>query len=460
MNQNQKLFSKILNESLNEKAEEIAKKIKEKVETMEDVDKYDLEVGTDYGFDDEDEDYTFMRRGKNSSHGPFHFKRNKQGGDVVFGEKKIANMKKRIKEDDNAGLEDIALAMGAEQKEGNAFTKKLKDTPKGGKFKLGGKTYTDNSELDEDLGGMGMGMGHDDFEDVNLSDDENPRVQYLKKKYMRNYPEEIDQEVDFVSGDEEPVNYRIKMGDGDFLDLAESELIDMIEELVTEEKVKDNLKKTGKSKGMTEYDRISKIETSENGKANKASFKKMADYVKAGSKDTFKSNPVMFPKGNGELAKMDKKAYTASEYVDEYVDAFAYPGQTNIVFDEIKPDDKKIEMYLKGNRLTGNAELDEDGNPLGNVVPSKLGEKMYKNYKDNLYGAEQLEASYKRQSQPVEVAGEITQKGGLKSKKSSSAAKAQKVLDNVDESISNEKKSLLNEEMETMKKLIGYGYKQ
>jgi len=493
MNQNQRLFSKILNESLNEKAEEIAKKIKEK------VDKYDLEVGTDYGFDDEDEDYTFMRRGKNSSHGPFHFKRNKQGGETAFGEKQIANMKKRIKEDDNAGLEDLALAMGSkdarsetterlhggqkkldvaepkgkltkadflklqkmeeEVEEGNAFTKKLKDTPKGGKFKLGGKTYTDNSELDEDLGGMGMGMGHDDFEDINLSDDENPRVQYLKKKYMRNYPEEIDQEVDFVSGDEEPVNYRIKMGDGDFLDLGESELIDMIEELVTEEKVKDNLKKTGKSKGMTEYDRISKIETSENGKANKASFKKMADYVKAGSKDTFKSNPVMFPKGNGELAKMDKKAYTASEYVDEYVDAFAYPGQTNIKFD-IKPDDKKIEMYLKGNRLTGNAQVDDEGNPLGNVVPSKLGEKMYKNYEDNLYGAEQSEASYKRQSQPVEVAGEITQKGKLKSKKSSSAAKAQKVIDNVDESILNEKSSLLNEEMENMKKLIGYQYKK
>jgi hypothetical protein len=460
MNQNQKLFSKILNESLNEKAEEIAKKIKEKVETTEDVDKYDLEVGTDYGFDDEDEDYTFMRRGKNSSHGPFHFKRNKRGGDVAFGEKQIANMKKRIKEDDNAGLEDMALAIDAETKEGNAFTKKLKDTPKGGKFKLGNKTYTDNSELDEDLGGMSDDMGPGDEWDINLSDDENPRVQSLKKKYMRNYPEEIDQEVDFVSGDEEPVNYRIKMGDGDFLDLAESELIDMIEELVTEEKVKDNLKKTGKSKGMTEYDRISKIETSENGKANKASFKKMTDYVKAGSKDTFKSNPVMFPKGNGELAKMNKKAYTPSEYVDEYVDAFAYPGQTNIVFDEIKPDDKKIEMYLKGNRLTGNAELDEDGNPLGNVVPSKLGEKMYKNYKDNLYGAEQLEASYKRQSQPVDIAGEVTQKGSLKGKKSSSAAKAQKVLDNVDESISNEKKSLLNEEMETMKKLIGYGYKQ
>ena len=407
-------------------------------------------------------------------------------------------MKKRIKEDDASAIGDIALAMDSkdarsetterlhggqkkldvaepkgkltkadflklqkmeeEVEEGNAFTGALSKAKKEGKksFKVDGKEF----EVTEDLGGMGMGMGHDDFEDINLSDDENPRVQSLKKKYMRNYPEEIDQEVDFVSDDEDPISYRIKMGDGDFLDLGESELIDMIEELVTEEKVKDNLKKTGKPAGLVQYDRVSKKDKETNSKANKESFKKMADYVKAGSKDTFKSNPVTFPKGNGELAKMDKKAYTASEYVDEYIDAFAYPGQTNIVFDEIKPDDKKIEMYLKGNRLTGNAQVDDEGNPLGNVVPSKLGGKMYKNYEDNLYGAEQLEASYKRQSQPVDVAGEVTQKGKLKSKKSSSAAKAQKVLDNVSESISNEKSLLLNEEMENMKKLIGYQYKK
>jgi hypothetical protein len=303
-------------------------------------------------------------------------------------------------------------------------------------------------------------MGHDDFEDINLSDDENPRVKAIKKKYDRHYPkyDEVDQEVDFISGDEEPVNYRIKMGDGDFLDLGESELIDMIEELVTEEKVKDNLKKTGKPAGLVQYDRVSKKDKEQNSKANKESFKKMADYVKAGSKDTFKSNPVTFPKGNGELAKMDKEAYTPSEYVDEYVSAFAFPGQTNLVY-ELKPDDKKIEKYLKGDKLTGNAQVDDEGNALGNVVPSKLGEKMYKNYKDNLYGAEQLEVSYKRQSQPVDIAGKVTQKGGLKDRKSS-AAKAQKVVDNIGESISNEKKSLLNEEMENMKKLISYGYKK
>lgn len=459
-----KLFAKYLNESLNEKAEEITKKIKEKIEATEDVDKYDLEVGSDYGFDDEDEDYTFMRRGKHSSHGPFHFKRNKRGGEVAFGEKKITNMKKRIKEDASSSITDLALAVQSqegEKTEGNAFTKKLKDTPKGGKFKLGGKTYTDTSELDEDLGGMGLGMGHDDFEDINLSDDENPRVKAIKRKYMRE-PEEVDQEVDFISSEEEPVNYRVKMDDGDFLDLKESELIDMIEELVNEQKTQGNLKTTGKPAGLVQYDRVSKKDKAENKEANKASFKKMSDYVKAGSKGKFESNPVMFPSGNGELGKMDKKAYIPSEYVDEYVDAFAYPGQTNLRYDEIKPNDEKIEMYLKGSSKTGNAQVDEEGNALGNVVPTKTGEKFYKNYEENIYGAEQANASYKRQTQPVEEAGEKTVKGGLKKKgsKTSSIQKADNILNNLDESTISESNRLLNEEMENMKKLIGYQYKK
>jgi hypothetical protein len=455
------IIKSLVNESLTERANEITNTINKKIESNEDVDKYDLEVGTDYGFDDDDEDYTFIRRGKHSSHGPFHFKRNKRGGETAFGEKKIANMKKRIKEDPDT---DLALALdaqqGTEQKEGNAFTGALAKAKKEGKksFEVDGKEF----EVTEDLGGMGLGMGHDDFEDINLSDDENPRVQSLKKKYMRNYPEEIDQEVDFVSGNEEPINYRIKMGDGDFLDLAESELIDMIEELVLEEKTKDNLKKTGKSAGMVQYDRVSKREKNENLKANKESFKKMADYVKDGSKGKFESNPVMFPKGNGEIDKMDKKAYIPSEYVDEYVDAFAYPGQTNLRYDEVKPNDEWIEMNLKGHSKTGNAQVDKDGNPLGNVVPTKTGERMYKNFEENLYGAEQAEASYKRQSQPVDIAGETTQKGGLKRKgsKTSSIQKADKILNNLGESTENESSKLLNEEMENMKKLIGYQYKK
>lgn len=456
-----KIINGIISENLSKRADELAEKIFSKIESNEDVDKYDLEVGSDYGFDDDEEDYTFIRRGKHSSHGPFHFKRNKRGGEVAFGEKKISNMKKRIKE--NADT-DLALALDAkesETKEGNAFTGALAKAKKEGKksFKVGDKEF----EVTEDLGGMGLGMGHDDFEDINLSDDENPRVKAIKKKYDRHYPkhDDVDQEVDFIGTmDESSLNYRIKMEDGDFLDLTESELVDMIEELVTEEKVKDNLKKTGKSKGMVQYDRISKVDKKENQESNKASFKKMADYVEKGSKGKFDSKPVMFPQGNGELGKMDKKAYIPSEYVDEYVDAFAYPGQTNLRYDEIKPNDEWIEKNLKGSSKTGNAQVDEEGNALGNVVPTKTGERLYKNFEENLYGAEQAEASYKRQPQPVEVAGETTVKGGLKKKgKSSSIQKADKILSNLGESTENEKSKLLNEEMENMKKLIGYQFK-
>ena len=118
-------------------------------------------------------------------------------------------------------------------------------------------------------------------------------------------------------------------------------------------------------------------------------------------------------------------------------------------------------MNIKGSSKTGNAQVDKYGKALGNVVPTKTGERMYKNYQDNLYGAEQLEASYKRQSQPVEVAGETTVKGGLKRKgKTSSVDKANKILTKLGESTESESTKLLNEEMETMKKLIGYGYKK
>lgn len=104
----------------------------------------------------------------------------------------------------------------------------------------------------------------------------------------------------------------------------------------------------------------------------------MKDYVKAGSVTEFKEDSDQFPQSNYSLGKMKAKTmkYHPSQAVDEYIDAFSYPGQTNIVYDEIKPDDKKIEKYLKGDSTTGNAVKDKDGKALGNVVPSEVGEKI------------------------------------------------------------------------------------
>ena len=232
---------------------------------------------------------------------------------------------------------------------------------------------------------------------------------------------------------------------------TEEELIDLIEKLVSEEKEAPGIAITKKN-----------LKTSKevNDESLKDTNKKMKEYLKDGSKEEYNPNPQHFPKGNGELAKMDKMAYVPSEAVDEYEDAFAYPNQTNLRFDEIKPVDEKIDMYLKGNSKTGNAQKNKEGKDLGNAVSSKVGDKFKKNYDENLYGAEQAEASYKRQSQPVDIAGNTTQKGNLKSirGKKSPIQKAENILNQL-ESVDEKKQKVINEEMEKMKKLIGYNKK-
>jgi hypothetical protein len=229
---------------------------------------------------------------------------------------------------------------------------------------------------------------------------------------------------------------------------TESELINFIERLVEAEKVVDKGFKTA----MTATEK-------ENRNAMKQVAAKMKDYMKNMGTE-YEENPQSFPKGNKIMSREDfgkevsddkKNAYDASDAVDEYIDAFAYPGQTNLVFDEIKPDDTKIEKYLKGHSTTGNAQVYEDGNALGNVVPSEVGEKFYKNYKENLYGAEQMNASYKRQPAPVDIAGSEKSNGNLKSLKAS-----QQIFNKLEESVENKK---VISEMEKMKNLIGYNRK-
>lgn len=232
---------------------------------------------------------------------------------------------------------------------------------------------------------------------------------------------------------------------------TEEELIDLIEKLVNEEKEAPGIAITKKNlKSSKEV----------NDESLKDTNKKMKEYLKDGSKEEYNPNPQHFPKGNGELAKMDKMAYIPSDAVEEYEDAFSYPGMTNLVYDEIKPQDENIDMYLKGNSKTGNAQKDKEGKDLGNAVSSKVGDKFKKNFDENLYGAEQMNASYKRQAQPVDIAGNSTQKGSLKSirGKQNSTDKAAKILNQL-ESVDDKKQNVINEEMEKMKQLIGYNKK-
>jgi|688.fasta_scaffold71097_8 hypothetical protein len=234
---------------------------------------------------------------------------------------------------------------------------------------------------------------------------------------------------------------------------TESEVIEMVERIINEENKKFNAGR--QPKGYTEYERVHKKDKKEEEDYFKLLAKKMKDYLKDSTKGEYKENPTNFPESNYTLDKNAKaKKYTPSEAVDDYLDAFSYPGMTNLVYDEIKPNDEWIENNLKGSSKTGNAQVDKDGKALGNVVPSKTGEKFYNNYKDNLYGQEQQNASYKRQPQPVDQAGEETERGSLKSKRGKKTA--QSVLNKVDEGFNDKESQKLTEEFDRMKLLMGY----
>jgi hypothetical protein len=249
------------------------------------------------------------------------------------------------------------------------------------------------------------------------------------------------------------------------LTLTEDELIDMIEKIVVEQKVKDKAEKNNITKkeatGLKKTEKVLAASGKENEDYAKEVVKKMKDYVKAGSKGEYTESPETFPQSNYTMDKMKEKTmkYHPSQAVDEYIDAFAHPGMTNLVYDEIKPDDKKIDKYLKGDSTTGNAVRDKDGKALGNVVPSDLGDKFKKNYDDNLYGAEQMNVSYKRQPQPVDVGGSEKMDGSLKSIRKGSTAKAQKIVNQLESKQEEKKKVKVNEDMEKIKNLITYNRK-
>jgi hypothetical protein len=256
------------------------------------------------------------------------------------------------------------------------------------------------------------------------------------------------------------------------LKLTEDELIDMIEQIVLEQKVKDIAEKENISKkspvGLKKTEDVLGKNKKENDDYAKEVVEKMKDYMKDmfSGGNVYEENPEDFPQSNYDMEKDHKeKKYHPSDAVEEYIEAFAYPGMTNLVYDEIKPDDEMISNQLKGSSKNGNAVTDKDG-ALGNVSKrsEKVGDRFKKNFDENLYGAEQQKASYKRQPQEtIEVAGESKTKGSLKSKqqgadKASSINKASKILNTL-ESTEDKKLKVISEEMNKMKNLIGYNRK-
>jgi hypothetical protein len=267
-----------------------------------------------------------------------------------------------------------------EMEEGNAFTDKLRHTPKGGKFKLGNKEYTDNSSL------------------------------------------------------EEGVLYKLQSGNDSEL-FTESEIVDMIEQIIMEEK--DNIKKGKTPAGLEAYEKAHKGSGKENKDYMKEFTKKITEYQKDGSKEKFTTDPKHFPKGNGELEKMSKKAYVMSDGGKEFLDDYMSPGLEDFVPEEIEYDENWVSDNIKGSSRTGN-------NPeWANGEETELGKKLVKKQKAKKFHKAK-ETAYRKSKQPVTDGTGENSGTGVNIKL---------------ESVDNKKTEKLNEEFNRMKSLIGYNQK-
>ena len=144
------LVKKLISESLDKKADEIAEKINQKLSgEMEE----EWGSGDDF-YDEEYEENEDLRnlRKKDDEEEESRFKkilsrlRRKKFGDIGESMVPPAQDFDYVKAESECTEGDCG-----EMEEGNAFLKKLKDTKKGEKFKLGGKTFTDTSDYDGEM---------------------------------------------------------------------------------------------------------------------------------------------------------------------------------------------------------------------------------------------------------------------------------------------------------------------
>ena len=190
-----------------------------------------------------------------------------------------------------------------------------------------------------------------------------------------------------------------KKGKKEILKVTESELISLIEKMVNEE-----FKTIGnKPRGLSEYEKAHKKSGSENKEYFKSVKKKMDDYLKDGSKGKYEENPKHFPKGNGELAKMGKKAFSMTDDLEDF--NYELAGLNIPTPDAIDFNEEFMDDLYTGSHKTGNG-------PGGNAIESEANERFNKLRKKNTL-KKLKDQSYKRVSQPVynEKSGDAKGKG-------------------------------------------------
>jgi hypothetical protein len=331
-----------------------------------------------------------------------------------------------------------------EMEEGNAFTAKLKETPKGGKFKLGGKEYIDKSNIDESekfiqkatkkMENKGTeGKFRSWCKRNGLTSEEGEVTKKCIDKAMKSDNSDVVKMANFAKNIK---GYSGSEHKKKSVKLKESELIDLIEKIVIQEQ-KSNIKQ-GSPRGFETYKKVHQKDGKENSEALKATAKKMKDYLKDGSKGDYETNPDIFPKGNGELSKMSKKAYIHSGAVQDYVDNFTAAALENLDYDGISPNEDWVTDNIEGSSRTGN-------NPeWANTGKSDVNKKRNKIRKDNML-AKLKRKAYNKAPQPA-----VLDKTG--------EDEGDKVISKL-ESIDPKKSKMISEEFERMKSLIGYNQK-
>ncbi len=216
-----------------------------------------------------------------------------------------------------------------EMEEGNLFGKAVRDAKKRGddEFTVGGKKYPVKESNYYSF----------DFKNKSYLLNENEFAKFVNRLVEN-------------KNSKTKILYRVKTDLGTHL-FTEEKMMDIIEDIVLKEE--KNFSKGKIPKGYSEYEKSVKKSKKENDDYITSVSKKMKDYLKDGSKGTYEMNPKMFPQGNGELAKMDKKAFKMTDELEDF--NYEIAGQNFPVPDAIDYNEEWMEKLFKGDSMTGNA---------------------------------------------------------------------------------------------------------
>ena len=407
------VVNKVLRESLEEKADEIIDKIKSNVTEEDDMD----------GFEEFEFNEDYMTEGETCE---------QCGGMVNEGEtcEQCGYMKENVYESDFDPMEKLERVCNEES---DQFDEEAcKSHKKYAKSEMTEKLHGKQKRLDRNKNNR---IDSEDFKLLRKS-------KKSETKEGKKFPD--------LSGDGKVTRKDILMGRGvklngkkkqnESVKLSEEEMIDLIEKIVNEEK--SNIKKQSSHPGTSTTKRNIEKSKKENDDYIKSVTKKMKEYLKDGSKGDFDFEPKMFPKGNGELAKTDKKTYKPTSEVEEYIENFSAAGLENLVFDEIHPNEEKMDEYMEGSSKAGN-------NPKwANAVETDVNKRRNKVRKRNLLGVLKKKEGYNRQAQPV-----------YDYKKDSEEEKDVARIFQALESTEDKKENLIKEDIEKMNHLLGYNKK-